>query len=141
VLIHVLHRMGALTVAALVTASAVATLRGARGRRGLQALAVLALALVATQIALGVRAIRTFLDLATVEAHLGVAVALLATQVLLVLLGRPESAPAPFRLGWLRDLAQLGKPRITALVVLTFTGGLWLAPGTIDHWRAVMTTI
>jgi protoheme IX farnesyltransferase len=141
VLIHVLHRMGAMAVAVLVCASTVATLRGARGRRGLQALAVAAVALVGVQIALGVRAVLTFLDLATVEAHLGVAVALLATQVLLVLLGRPEGAPAPFRVGWLADLARLGKPRITGLVILTFTGGLWLAPGSIEKWRAIMTTV
>ena len=27
------------------------------------------------------------------------------------------------------------------MVVITFLGGLWLAPGDIDRWRAIMTLI
>jgi protoheme IX farnesyltransferase len=141
VLVHVVHRLGAVVVAALVLASAVATLRGARARGDLRALAAGALGLVAMQIALGVRAVLTFLDLATVEAHLGVATALLATQILIVLLGRPAGVPAPWRASWLRDLVQLGKPRVTGLVVLTFAGGLWLAPGSVPGWRVWMTVV
>jgi len=34
------------------------------------------------------------------------------------------------------DLVELGKPRITALVVLTTALGLWLAPGSLGGWRA-----
>jgi len=141
VLIHVLHRMGAVTVAALTLVAAVATLGGARERADLRALAATALALVGAQIALGFKAVRTFLDLVTVEAHLGVATALLATLILIVLRGRPEAVPAPWRRRWLRDLVTLGKPRITGLVVLTFVGGMWLAPGSVERWRAIMTTV
>jgi protoheme IX farnesyltransferase len=141
VLIHVLHRLNGLLVAGLVAATAVATWRGARGRRDLRALALISPALVVAQIALGAAAVLTFLDLTVVESHLGVAAALLAAQILIVLRGRPEAAPGAWRLGWLADLVRLGKPRITGLVILTFAGGLWLAPGTIDHWRVIMTVV
>jgi protoheme IX farnesyltransferase len=140
VLIHVLHRMNGLVAGALVTASSLVTLRATR-RSDVRALAALAPLLVVVQIALGVRAVQTFLDLATVEAHLAVATLLLATQVLVVLRGRPDAAPAPWRLSWLADMVRLAKPRITGLVIVTFLGGLWLAPGTIDHWRVIMTLV
>jgi protoheme IX farnesyltransferase len=38
-------------------------------------------------------------------------------------------------------MVRLGKPRITGMVVITFLGGLWLAPGEIAHWRTIMTLI
>ena len=38
-------------------------------------------------------------------------------------------------------MVSLGKPRITGMVVITFLGGLWLAPGDIARWRAIMTLI
>jgi protoheme IX farnesyltransferase len=141
VLIHVLHRMNALVAGALVVASSIATARAARGRRDLLGLALAGPVLVGVQIFLGVRAVQTFLDLATVEAHLAVATALLATQVLLVLRRRSDAMPAPWRVSWLAEMVRLAKPRITGLVVVTFLGGLWLAPGAIDHWRVIMTLI
>jgi protoheme IX farnesyltransferase len=141
VLLHVLHRLNALAVAALVLVSSVVTLRAARERPGLRALALIAPVLVAAQIALGIRAVQTFLDFVTVEAHLGVATALLAAQILIVLRGRPEAAPGRFEARWPLELARLAKPRITAMVVLTFAGGVWLAPGHIEPWRAVATIL
>ena len=141
VLIQALHRLNALVAGGLVVASAVMARRAARGRRDLRALAVTGPLLVVVQIALGVRAIQTFLDLATVEAHLAVATALLAAQVLIVLRGRPAATPAAWRLGWLAEMVRLAKPRITGMVIVTFLGGLWLAPGAIEHWRVIMTLI
>ena len=139
VLIHVLHRLNAMVVAALVLASSVVTVRAAGNRPWLRALALLAPVLVLAQVWLGVRAVQSFLDLATVESHLAVATALLATQVSIVLLGRPDVMPSPVRLRWFADLASLTKPRITGLVLATFAGGMWLAPGTLPTWRIVMT--
>jgi protoheme IX farnesyltransferase len=141
VLIQALHRLNALVAGGLVLASSIATLRGARGRRDLSALAVAGPVLVGVQIFLGIRAVQTFLDLATVEAHLAVATALLATQLSIVLRGRPDAVPAAWRLAWISEVVRLAKPRITGLVVVTFLGGLWLAPGAIDHWRVIMTLI
>ena len=141
VLIHVLHRLNGVLVAALVLASSIATWRAAHERPLLRALAVLAPVLVATQIWLGIRSVLSFLDLATVEAHLAVATALLATQVGVVLLGRPAAVPAPFSWRWIRDVVSLTKPRITGLVVATFSGGMWLAPGHLPAWRVIMTLI
>jgi protoheme IX farnesyltransferase len=70
-----------------------------------------------------------------------VATALLAVQMLVVLRGRPHALPATWRLGWLGDMIRLSKPRITGMVIVTFLGGMWLAPGGIAHWRAIMTLI
>jgi protoheme IX farnesyltransferase len=141
VLIQALHRLNALVAGSLVVASAIATWRAARGRRDLRALAAAGPLLVVVQIGLGVRAVQTFLDLATVESHLAVATALLAAQVLVVLRGRPEAVPQPWRVTWIAEVVRLAKPRITGLVIVTFLGGMWLAPGQIEHWRAIMTLI
>ena len=91
VLIQALHRLNGVAVALLVFASSIVTLRAARGRGATCARwRSLAPVLVVVQIALGIRAVTSFLDLATVEAHLAVATALLATQVLIVLRARSD---------------------------------------------------
>src|SRR6188768_2886406 len=72
VLIQALHRLTGVAVAVLVFASSIMTLRHAGPRRDLRALAIVAPVLVLVQIALGIRAVTSFLALATVEAHLGV---------------------------------------------------------------------
>ena len=141
VLVQALHRLTAVAVAVLVIVSSTVTFRLARGRLGLRALAVAAPVLVCVQIALGLYAVTSFLNLATVEAHLAVATALLAIQLLVALRATPEAAPARPSLAWFRSMLTLCKPRITGLVVITFMGGLWLAPGDIDRWRAIMTLI
>jgi protoheme IX farnesyltransferase len=139
VLIQALHRLTGVAVALVVLTSSIVTLRQAGARRGLKALAVIAPLLVGVQIALGLRAVTSFLDLATVEAHLAVATALLATQVLIALRADPTVVPGRFSIAWFSSMVRLGKPRITGLVVITFLGGLWLAPGEIAHWRTIMT--
>jgi heme o synthase len=140
VLIQALHRLNAVAVAVMVVACAIVTFR--RTTRGdLRALAAAAVGLVAVQIWLGARAVSTFLDLATVEAHLAIATALLAALVAIVLRAAPDAIPGRPSLAWMADMVRLGKPRITGLVIVTFTGGLWLAPGEIAHWRAIMALI
>jgi heme o synthase len=141
VLIQALHRLSGVAVALLVFASSIVTLRHAGPRRDLRALAVVAPVLVCVQIALGVLAVTSFLALATVEAHLGVATALLATQVLVALRADPLTVPGRVSATWFKSMVSLGKPRITGMVVITFLGGLWLAPGDIAHWRTIMTLI
>ncbi|HVV51628.1 MAG TPA: heme o synthase [Polyangia bacterium] len=54
---------------------------------------------------------------------------------------RPAALPSFPRLAWFPAVVQLGKPRITGLVIVTFVGGLWLAPGQIATWRAIMTLV
>ena len=36
-----------------------------------------------------------------------------------------------------REVAALAKPRLSALVICTTAGGMWLAPGRIDFARVV----
>jgi protoheme IX farnesyltransferase len=141
VLIQALHRLTGVAVALLVFASSIVTLRRAGPRRGLRALAIVAPVLVCVQIALGIRAVTSFLDLVTVEAHLAVATALLATQVLVVLRADRLAVPGRVSIAWFRSMVTLAKPRITGMVIITFLGGLWLAPGEIAHWRTIMTLI
>ncbi len=140
VLIQALHRLNAMAVALVVLTSAVISFRQAR-RPITRALAVTAPVLVGVQIWLGIRSVQSFLDLVTVESHLAVATALLATLILTALTARPAVRARFGGLAWLRGLVALGKPRITGLVVITFAGGLWLAPGAIAEWRAIMTLI
>src|SRR4029077_14789622 len=141
VLIQALHRLTAVAVAVLVAATSIVTFGRAGRRRDLRALAVLGPLLVGTQIWLGLRAVVTFLDLATVEAHLAVATGLLATLALLARRADPAAVPGRPSLAWLRDMVSLAKPRITGLVVITFSGGRWLAPGAIADWPATMTRL
>jgi len=141
VLIQALHRLTGVAVALLVFASSALTLRRAWTRTGLRTLAIGAPVLVIVQIALGIRAVTSFLDLATVESHLAVATALLATQVLIALRADPATVPGPVSVGWFASMVRLAKPRITGMVIITFLGGLWLAPGEIAHWRTIMTLI
>jgi protoheme IX farnesyltransferase len=140
VLIQALHRLNAMAVACVVLTSAILSFRHAR-RPVTRVLAVLAPALVGVQIWLGIRSVQSFLDLATVESHLAVATALLATLILTALTARPAVRPQFGGLAWVRGVIALGKPRITGLVIITFAGGLWLAPGPIAQWRAIMTLI
>jgi protoheme IX farnesyltransferase len=128
--VQVMHRLGAAAVAVLAFASAIRTYRAATGRsaRWLRLLAVAVPLLVAAQISLGVRSVQTFLDAALVQAHLAVGAALLAAAWAVYLLSAPASPARPL-VGQLRALVELAKPRITTMVVITFAGGLWLAPG------------
>jgi protoheme IX farnesyltransferase len=154
VLVQALHRLGGGTVALFVLASSIVNYRAAAaaGRPFMKALALVAPVLLAVQVWLGLRAVTSFLDLAPVEAHLGVATALLATQMGLALGGASAAVPAGARSatevpaprpwsGAIRDLIELAKPRITGLVMATFAGGMWLAPGELPRWRAIMTLI
>ncbi len=54
-----------------------------------------------------------------------------ATMVLTVLAARPDGLPSFPGLAWFRAVVALAKPRITGMVIITFAGGLWLAPGQI----------
>lgn len=45
---------------------------------------------------------------------------------------------APSALALARDVALLGKPRLSGLVICTAAGGMWLAPGHLDGMRAVI---
>jgi protoheme IX farnesyltransferase len=47
--------------------------------------------------------------------------------------------PSPLAL--IRELAQLGKPRLTGLVLATTSAGLWLAPGHVHPARAVLVVL
>lgn len=50
-----------------------------------------------------------------------------------------EQGAARASLSFLKDLAELGKPRLSSLVLFTTAGGLWLAPGEIGVWKAIVT--
>jgi protoheme IX farnesyltransferase len=146
VLVQALHRLGALTVAVAVALSAIVNVRATAGRPGLRTLALAGPVLVGIQIWLGIHSVTSFLDLATVEAHLAVATALLASQIGLALgLGtRYGAGEVAAQRPWpaaIRDLITLVKPRITGMVIATFSGGMWLAPGHLPRWRMITTLL
>lgn len=79
--VHMLHRFGAVTVAALVIACAVFVYKRAGESRALRRVAIAAPLLIAIQITLGVLSVTTLLHLPTVTAHLGVGALVLASMV------------------------------------------------------------
>jgi protoheme IX farnesyltransferase len=145
--IRLLHRVGALTVAASVLAASVVTFVGATRAPGLRRLALLPPLVVGLQGLLGAlsaggsREGGRFVH----EAHLAAGPALLGLLIALVALSSPPAALAPWRVVGARTALRAGfeltKPRVTGLVVTTFAGGLWLAPGTVPAWRAWITLV
>jgi cytochrome c oxidase assembly protein subunit 15 len=88
VTIHFAHRMGALAVTTMIVWSAVRTLKTHAGERGVVRPALLALALVATQIALGALTIWTRKAVLPTTAHVAVGAAILGTMVVWALRAR-----------------------------------------------------
>jgi protoheme IX farnesyltransferase len=50
-------------------------------------------------------------------------------------------APPATTLGFLREVVQLAKPRLSGLVIFTTTGGLLLAPGHVQVARAILAVL
>lgn len=153
--VQMAHRILAVVVGVVVTLVAVALRRRAleAGRPTLARWAAVAPLLVLVQIGLGILTVKSFIHLGAVEAHLGVGALLLLHQIGLWLACRRErttipapavdsaATPAGSRAGFaalVRDLAELAKPRVTALVVFTTAPGLWIAPGKIGPLRAAI---
>ncbi len=141
VLIHWLHRAGALAVAVLVAA---VFLRAQRADRLLRGLANGAAVLVIFQIALGALNVATDLAQPVTVLHLLTGSALFSTLVLAAGVARglraapssagadPEAAPAPALSEWRavgRDYLALTKPRITLLLLATTATTMVVAAG------------
>jgi len=94
--LHVLHRFLGYAVAALVLAAALRTWRLAAGGPPLRRrLALLAPALAAAQVTLGLLTVWSYVALPIVALHLAFGAALLANQLVLFLLLGPRRATAP----------------------------------------------
>jgi heme A synthase len=78
-----IHRAGALVAGTVVVAVCLWVRKQSRGTPWLRRLALLPIALVALQIALGVQSVLSLLDLATITTHLAVGAALLGSLVVL----------------------------------------------------------
>jgi heme o synthase len=143
--LQVLHRLGAASVAVLAFVAAIGVYRAARSSGWLRVLALAVPVLVAAQISLGVRSVQAVLDTGLAQAHLAVGAALLAASWAVYMLSAPAAAaPARPLAGQLRALLELAKPRITTMVVVTFAGGLWLAPGALadgQRWRSALALL
>jgi cytochrome c oxidase assembly protein subunit 15 len=96
ILIHFLHRMGALAVATMITWIAIRTLRTHGTERDLVRPALVAVLLVATQVTLGALTIWTQKAVLPTTLHVAVGAAILGTTVLLALRAR-RAAPATSR--------------------------------------------
>ena len=89
--LHMVHRMVAIVVAALVLFAAIRLARATRGK--VRALALAACAVIALQVTLGVLSVTSYLALVIITAHLGVGALLLALLWILWLLTIPGRAP------------------------------------------------
>lgn len=141
---HVVHRLGAVVVAIFVLGTGIISFRATHGRPGLRALALAAPVTAALQIVLGLRIVQSLFMTSggpPAEAHRAAGVGLLALEWITFLALAPSAAPtteARPLASWTADLVRLTKPRITGLVVATFGGALWLAPGTLETGRVLL---
>lgn len=81
VIVHMLHRLGAVVTTFAVLAASLAVIRAARANRLARVLALAAPGLVMVQVLLGVLSVMTAIEVVTVTAHLGTGALLLATMV------------------------------------------------------------
>lgn len=81
VVVHMLHRLGAVVTTVAVLAASLAVIRAARANRLARVLALAAPGLVMVQVLLGVLSVMTAIEVVTVTAHLGTGALLLATMV------------------------------------------------------------
>jgi heme o synthase len=136
-----LHRLGSLATVGLVAFSAIAMIVVTATRPWLRGLAATVVLLVVGQALLGIRSVADALPLTSIQAHIGLGVALLAAQWGLYL--GSSSSQATSRVVSLRALGReiiaLTKPRISAMVIATFGGGLWLAPQSHETWRGLVS--
>lgn len=96
--IHMAHRLAAVLVGLVASASGIAAARRLRGRLRLLALSVPLLVVI--QIGLGLWTVLTLKALLPVEAHLGVGAALLAATAILALATRPAQLRKAARADW-----------------------------------------
>jgi cytochrome c oxidase assembly protein subunit 15 len=96
ILIHFLHRMGALAVVTMIGWTTIRTMRTHGTERNLARPALVALLLVATQVTLGALTIWTHKAVLPTTLHVAVGAAILGTTVLLALRAR-RAAPATSR--------------------------------------------
>ncbi len=132
--LHMSHRIFAVVLGTFVIALGLLLRRRAESGSRVARLAGLAIALVLVQITLGVLSVLSLLALAPVTLHLGVAALLLACEVALYyyLPARSQAAVAT------KDLVELTKPRITAVVLATTAAGLGLAPVRVGALRTAL---
>jgi cytochrome c oxidase assembly protein subunit 15 len=101
IVIHFLHRLGALAVATMIAWSAVRTLRTHAGERALVRPALTATVLVAMQITLGALTIWSQKAVLPTTAHVATGAAVLGTTVVWALRARRAGAPAGARRAYL----------------------------------------
>jgi cytochrome c oxidase assembly protein subunit 15 len=101
IVIQILHRVGAHAVATMIAWSAVRTLRTHGGERALVRPALMAIALVATQITLGALTIWSQKAVLPTTAHVATGAAILGTTVVWALRARRAGAPAGARRAYL----------------------------------------
>ncbi len=122
-LLAAVHRPGAGGAAVVVFVSALAVLRAPAAPPWLRALAFAGPVLAAAQILIG-----AFFP-AFRRTHVAVGAALVAATCAVPLLSSARGRSASVAFARARSFLELTKPRITAMVVATFAGGFFLAPG------------
>lgn len=113
VVVHMLHRLGAVVTTVAVLAASLAVIRAARANRLARVLALAAPGLVMVQVLLGVLSVMTAIEVVTVTAHLGTGALLLATMVSMRLAAGAVTAEIP-ALAVRRESPVLGFPSARA---------------------------
>jgi protoheme IX farnesyltransferase len=151
--VHFTHRVGALVASILIVWTALGALRARPRRRDLAVPALLALALLATQILLGAASVTTRLAVLPTTLHLVNGALLLATCLVLTLRSSrvphlspsavsPPSGERSRSAGRLADFVELTKPRVTTLVLATTLAGFYLGSrGPLDTGLLIHTLL
>ena len=142
-LVQILHRVGAMATAIVVFASSMLTFRRAGQRRAMRTVALAPPMAVLLEIFVGAQNIKTALALPALWAHLVLGAVLLGAQITAFVWNL--TTPKLPRGYTLRRQAgvfwEMTKPRVSVLVIITFIGGAYLAPGVVATWQLGLTLL
>lgn len=141
--IHMAHRIYAIFVGAIVIYTSFKFYKLYRGQKQFKQMPLLPIFLVLIQIALGVILISNNIGQISTTLHLGVAALLIGylwKSYLLVCDLESFSFQKKINSS-LADLIDLGKPKLSALVISTSFLGLLMAPGKISFFTAMISMI
>lgn len=139
--IHMAHRYYAIIVGALVIFTSFKLVKFLKQNKLPSLMALLPIPLVVLQIILGIMSVSFNIGLISTTLHLGGAAILLGIlwKNFLTVKDLEKNSFTKIENSKLSDIFSLTKPRLSSLVILTSALGLWLAPGNISFFKALIS--
>lgn len=141
--IHMAHRYYAVIVASLVIFTSLKAIKFLKQNNLPFIFALLPIPLVVAQIILGIMSVSFNIGLISTTLHLGGATCLLGVlwKNFLVVNDLENNSFAKKENSKIADLFSLTKPRLSSLVIFTSALGLFLAPGNISFFKALISIV